>query len=141
MGKINYFLKEKKEIVENKKVVVSKGFKDENGEPIAWEIRQISQAESDQLKEDCTIRTKKKGARDITENFQSAKFTNALITSAVVYPDLKDPDTLKSYGLLKISDLLPKMLTVGEYSDLAEAVLEHNGLDADEEIIEAAKNS
>ncbi len=58
-----------------------------------------------------------------------------------VFPDLKNAELQKAYGALGESALLQKMLYVGEYAELAQAVQELSGLDTDiNEDIEEAKN-
>ena len=120
---------------ENKEVVISKRFQ-EDGKPVPFVIRPITQEENKQLIKKYT-RKDKKGI----ETFDRAEYVSELTASAVVFPDLTNADLQKAYGVLGASALLQKMLYVGEYAELAQAVQELSGLDTDiNEEIEEAKN-
>lgn len=123
-------------IPQNEKIAVSKRFI-ENGKPVEWEIRPITQDENDFLMKKYTKKDKKTG----TETFDRQGYINDLVASAVVYPDLKNAELQKAYGVLGEADLLKKMLLIGEYAVLAQKVQELSGLDADmDELVEEAKN-
>jgi hypothetical protein len=68
---------------------------------------------------------------------------NLLVASSVVYPDLKDAELQKSYGVVSDGDLLKKMLIPGEYLTLQQAVNEVNGFDTEkaDEAKDEVKNS
>jgi hypothetical protein len=84
-----------------------------------------------------TRRDKKTGA----ETFDRQGYINELVASAVVYPDLKNAELQKAYGVLGEVDLLKKMLLIGEFAVLAQKVQELAGLDEDiNELVEEAKN-
>lgn len=122
--------------VENKEVIVSNRFQ-EDGKPVPFVIRPITQEENKQLIKKYS-RKDKKG----NETFDRAEYVSELTASAVVFPDLMNADLQKAYGVLGASALLQKMLYVGEYAELAQAVQELSGLDQDiNEDIEEAKNS
>lgn len=123
-------------IPQNEKIVISKRFV-ENGKPVEWEIRPITEDENDFLMKKHTKKDKKTGA----EIFDRQEYVNELVASAVVYPDLKNAELQKAYGVLGESDLLKKMLLIGEYAVLAQKVQELAGLDSDMgELVEQAKN-
>lgn len=122
--------------VENREIIVSNRFQ-EDGKPVPFVIRPITQEENKQLIKKYS-RKDKKG----NETFDRAEYVSELTASAVVFPDLMNADLQKAYGVLGASALLQKMLYVGEYAELAQAVQELSGLDQDiNEDIEEAKNS
>ena len=122
--------------VENKEVIVSNRFQEE-GKPVPFVIRPITQEENKQLIKKHSRKDNKKG----TETFDRAEYVSELTSSAVVFPDLSNAELQKAYGVLGASALLQKMLYVGEYAELAQAVQELSGLDQDiNEDIEEAKN-
>lgn len=122
--------------VENREIIVSNRFQ-EDGKPVPFVIRPITQEENKQLIKKYS-RKDKKG----NETFDRAEYVSELTASAVVFPDLTNADLQKAYGVLGASALLQKMLYVGEYAELAQAVQELSGLDQDiNEDIEEAKNS
>ena len=64
-----------------------------------------------------------------------------LVVASVVFPDLKDAELQKSYGVLGADQLLRKMLLPGEYATLLQKVQEVNGFDRDvNELAEEVKN-
>lgn len=133
MSSLNAFLHPIK--VENKEVIVSNRFM-EDGKPVPFVIRPISQEENKQLLKKFTKKDKKGN-----ENFDRTEYVSALTASAVVFPELTNAELQKGYGVLGESALLQKMLYVGEYAELAQAVQELSGLDKDiNEDIEEAKN-
>lgn len=120
---------------ENKEVIISNRFQ-EDGKPVPFVIRPITQEENKQLIKKYTRRDKKG-----QETFDRAEYVSELTASAVVDPDLANAELQKAYGVLGASALLQKMLYVGEYATLAQEVQELSGLDQDiNEDIEEAKN-
>jgi hypothetical protein len=133
MGSLNAFLHPIQ--VENKEVIVSKRFI-EDGKPIPFIIRPITQEENKYLIKKYTKKDKKGN-----DTFDRAEYVQAMTASAVVFPDLANAELQKAYGVLGESTLLQKMLYVGEYAELAQAVQEISGLDKNiNEDIEEAKN-
>ncbi len=121
--------------VENKEVIVSNRFM-ENGKPVPFIIRPITQKENEQLIKKCTKRDKKG-----QETFNRTEYVQALTASAVVFPNLADAELQKIYGLGE-SEVLKNMLLVGEFAELSQVVQELSGLDSDiNEDIEEVKNS
>ncbi len=120
----------------NEKLVVSKRFVEE-GKPVEWEIKPILQEENDLLMK----RHTKKDRKTQNETFDRQGYINELTASAVVYPDLKNSELQKAYGVLGEVELLKKMLLVGEYATLIGVVQRLSGLDNDvNELVEEAKN-
>ncbi len=121
--------------VENKEVIVSNRFQ-EDGKPVPFVIRPITQKENEQLIRKYTKRDK----RGI-EILDRTEYIQALTASAVVFPDLKNAELQKTYGVLGEVELLKAMLYVGEFAELSQAVQELSGLDIDiNEEIEEVKN-
>ncbi len=133
MSSLNAFLHPVQ--VENQEVVVSNRFQ-ENGKPVPFVIRPITQEENKLLIKKYTKRDKKG-----TDTFDRTEYVSSLTAAAVVFPDLTNVELQKAYGVLGESSLLQKMLYVGEYAELAQKVQEISGLDKDiNEDIEEAKN-
>ena len=122
--------------VENKEVIVSNRFQ-EDGKPIPFIIKPISEKENELLLRKYTKKDKKTGQ----EVLDRTAYSHALVAAAVVYPDLKSAELQKAYGVLGEVELLNTMLTIGEYATLSQAVIELSGLDEDiNDLIEEAKN-
>lgn len=121
---------------ENEKVVISKRFV-EDGKPVEWEVKPILQDENDKIMKKYTRRDKKTN----TEIFDRQGYITELTAAAVVYPDLKNAELQKAYGVLGEAELLKKMLLVGEFAILTQRVQTLSGLDEDiNELVEEAKN-
>lgn len=122
--------------VENKKVVVSNRFLDENREPVPFEIKPINQDENKRLINKHTKRDKKG-----LEIFNRGEYLAELTASAVVFPDLNNAELQKAYNCLGAASLIQKMLLVGEFAELANQVQLLSGLDEDiNSDIEEVKN-
>lgn len=119
----------------NREVFVSDRFQ-ENGEPVPFVIRPISQDENESI-----IRKHTKKDKKGNEYFDRVAYNQELVATAVVEPDLKSEELQRAYGVIGESKLLTKMLYVGEYADLMKEVQELSGLDKDiNDDIEEAKN-
>ncbi|MDF2844923.1 MAG: XkdN-like protein [Herbinix sp.] len=133
MGSLNAFLHPIQ--VESKEVVISNRFI-EDGKPVPFIVKPITQEENKYLIKKYTKKDKK-GA----DTFDRAEYVQAMTATAVVYPDLTNAELQKAYGVMGESALLQKMLYVGEYAVLAQAVQEISGLDNNiNEDIEEVKN-
>lgn len=123
--------------VENKKVVISNRFV-ENGKPVEWELRAVSESENAKLERQNTKTNRKTGVQQLDR----VAYGHAVAAAGVVYPDLTDAELQKAYGTVGAENLLGQMLTVGEFAKLSEEVSTLSGLDADDinEQIEEAKN-
>ncbi len=121
--------------IENKEVIVSNRFQ-EKGKAVPFVIRPITQEENKNLLKKYT-KIDKKG----NETFDRTEYVHAMTASAVISPDLTNADLQKAYGVLGESSLLQKMLYIGEFAVLSQAVQELSGLDQDiNEEIEEVKN-
>jgi hypothetical protein len=121
---------------ENKEVVVSNRFM-EDGKPVPFIIRPITQDENKLLLKKCTKKDKHGN-----ETFDRGEYTSALTASAVVFPDLTNAELQKAYGVLGEVSLLQKMLYIGEFANLSLAVQKLSSLDVDiNEDIEEVKNA
>jgi len=120
--------------------VVSERFKDENGKPIPWKLRTISEAENEEIRKASIQYVKGKGGRRVPET-QPEVYLAKVAAACVVFPDLKDVELQKSYGVIGAENLLKKMLLAGEYAALIQKVEEINGFDRDiNELVEEVKN-
>ena len=134
MSSLSAFLNPVK--AENKKVVISKRFLDEKGNPVPVEIRARTREENKKLIKKNTKRDKKG-----IEVFNRGEYLAELTASAVVFPDLNNAELQKGYNCLGATSLIQKMLLVGEFAELANQVQILSGLDEDiNKDIEEAKN-
>jgi hypothetical protein len=105
-------------------------------------FKPISADKGDEIRKKCRKITFVKGQKVIDTD--QDKYIAALIVETTVYPDFKNAEFQKSWGVLGAEDLLNAMkskMRDGEYSDLSNIVGEINGYDKGmQELIEEAKN-
>lgn len=141
MSKYAAFMAGAAEKIENKKVVVSKRFKDEQGNPIQWEIKALTAAENDELQQRSMMNVPVPGKRgQYSRELDQSKYTAMLLAESVVEPNLHDAELQDSYGVKSADALLGKMLCLNEYNVLAEAVTAMGKFESLPELVEAAKN-
>lgn len=141
MSKYTAFMAGAVEKIENKKVVVSNRFKDENGKSIPFEIKALSADENDELQRRCMVNVPVPGQRgQYTRELDQIKYTAMLLTESVVYPDLNEAELQDSYGVRGAESLLRKMLYTGEYNKLAQEVMALSNIEVLSDLVEEAKN-
>lgn len=129
--------------------------RDENGNVIQFEIKKLTQEEITRINDAYrrhSIATDKKG-NPLVANGEviwkterdGIKATRHLIVEALVYPNLKDPDLMKYYDCVDITDMPIKVFSrADEYQYVNRIVMQALGLAAapsDEEELADAKNS
>jgi len=121
-------------------VVVSKRFKDAEGNPIKWKIKAIGEEENAQYRKESTKRVQvRKGV--FTQETDNEAYIGKLVEACVVFPNLKDADLQKSYNVMGADQLIKRMLLPGEYGTLVQEIQKINGFDLDiEETIDEIKN-
>ena len=141
MSKFAAFMAGNVEKVENKKIVISNRFKDENGKPQEWEIKVIPAAENEELQRRCMVNVPVPGQRNVySRELDRNKYAAALAAACVVYPDLNNAELQDSYGVKGADALLLAMLYNGEYNKLFQAVTAMNNFETLGEQVQAAKN-
>ena len=113
------FYKENRKEAENKKIVISKRFLDEQENEICWEMKALSQKENEEILKKCR---KMRSAGKNTEQYQETM----VLAESVVFPDLNNIELQNSYKVVGKEALLLELLTAGEYEALKEAVEEVN---------------
>lgn len=141
MSNLTAFLAQNAMKVENEKYVASKRFVDE-GKPVEWEICGITGEEDEALRKSCTKRKPVPGKRNMyAPETDYAEYVAKLVVRCTVFPNLNDADLQNSYGVMGAEAAVKKMLTPGEYADLANKVQEINGFDVPlDEAVDEAKN-
>lgn len=132
MSILKEFLKIREE--ETKKIIISKRFE------TPFTIRSISQAENDELSRLSMKKEMVKGQK--IERLDSRDYTKRLIVASTIEPNFKDSEMCSFYGVINPLDVPGMMLSVGEYSALADAIMGINQLDLSaQEVVDEAKNS
>lgn len=124
----------------NKEVIIGNRFI-EDGKPVPFIIKAISEDTNGKIRNDSTISNTFKGKQ--TTKLDTNKYLGKLVAASVVSPDLKDAELQGSYGVIGEDNLIRTMLLPGEFANLLEAVQALNGFDAEkfDEIKTEAKNS
>lgn len=113
------FFRENVEQLTNEMYVASNRIKDEDGNPVEWELRHIPNKVMNDIKKRAM-----NGSDAIDEALE-------MCVHAVVYPDLRDSDLQDSYEVKKPTDLLLELLTSAELDQLELFVMSMNGYDED----------
>ena len=123
---------------EEKEVVVSNRFLDENGNPVPFRVRSITQEENDILTKQARKTRKVNG--QIQEQLDTAEYSRRLIVAATVEPDFSSTELCEAYGVMDPLLVPGKMLLSGEYARLLQAVTELSGFDSGDMVEQEAKN-
>ena len=115
MSKLSAFLNPSN-IQEEREVIISDRFKDDKGNPVAFKIRAMSQAENDENVKRCT--KKRRVGNQTEEYFDNIEFSRRTIVEATVEPDFRAKELCDAYGVLDPLLVPGKMLRPGEYSRL-----------------------
>lgn len=139
------FMKENALSVPNEKVLISERFLGADGKPVPFELRAISPEEDDALRQEYTKMVRapgKAGQRgQMLPRLDTAGYTAALAAACTVYPSLTNAALQDSYGVKNEVDLLRRMLTPGELSELTYEAQHLCGFDVSlAEKVDEAKN-
>lgn len=118
---------------EEKEVVISNRFQDENGKPVPFKIRALTQEENDRITKQATRQTKVNG--QTVEKLDSVDFSRRMVVAATVEPDFQAKELCDAYGVLDPLLVPGKMLLSGEYAKLMNAITDLSGFgDAGDEV-------
>lgn len=118
---------------EEKEVIISDRFQDENGKPVPFKIRALTQEQNDALIKQATRRVKVNGQP--TEQLDSVDFSRRMVVAATVEPDFHNSELCQAYGVLDPLQVPGKMLFSGEYNKLLQAINDLSGFgDAEGEV-------
>ena len=143
MSSFSLFMKKNKKTRANAFYPATKSLTDENGEPIKWEIRPLTTAEDEAIREECTIEIPIPGKRgQFRTKIDVNAYLNRQMCAAIVYPDLENAELQDSYGVKTPVELLQALVDdPSEYAELRSFIQELSGFDRDlTEEVEEAKN-
>lgn len=112
-------------INEEKEIIISKRFKDENGKAVAFKIKALTQEENDAITRKCQKVKKIDGLSQTT--FDANEYNLRVVLAGTVYPDFSAKELCEHYGTLDPMDVPKRMLKSGEYSKLINAISELSG--------------
>ena len=114
-------------VQEEKEIVISRRFLDEDGNPAKFKIRSITQDEADALLKQST-RTVKKRDGSLERTVDDQDFNRGLIVAATLVPDFRSTELCGAYGVMDPLMVPGKMLFSGEFSNLLREILDLSGL-------------
>lgn len=113
----------------------------ETGEPMEWEICCITAKENAAIRKSCMRQIPVPGRKgQFTQDFDAHAYLAKVSVRCTVFPNLNDAELQSSYGVMGAEQLITTMLSAGEFEDYSTKVLEVNGFQTGEEMVEEAKN-
>ncbi len=121
-------------------VIVSKRFKDADGNPIPWVAKAISGDEDEAIRKSCKIRVQVRKNQYQNET-DTDKYLAMFAAACTVYPNLNSKELQDSYHVMDATSLIRKMLTAGEFTNYIEQLEKICGFETLQEEVDQAKNS
>lgn len=137
MSKLSAFLKPAV-AAEEKEIVVSRRFLDENGEPAKFKIRALTQEENEKITKAATRTVKVNGQP--AERVDRGELSRRIVLAGTVEPDFSSKEMCGAYGTMDPLEVPGKMLYSGEYSVLLSEIMSLSGFDMTD-LGDEAKNS
>lgn len=121
---------------EEKEIVISKRFLGEDGKPVSFKIRSLTQETNAALIRASTKYKLVDG--QIKESIDANELSARTIVEATVFPDFRSAELCEAYGTKDPVQVPGKMLLAGEFGRLIDAVSKLSGFD--KSLDEEAKN-
>lgn len=142
MSNLQAFFAQNVEKVQVEEHIISKRFKDEQGNPIPWKFGAISGDEDAAIRKACTKRMPLPGKKNMfmPETDYDLYALKAAVAT-VRFPDLNNVELQNSYGVMGAEALIQKMLKPGELTEVKKISQAVNGFDVGmDDLVEEAKN-
>lgn len=138
---MSFFMKGRAKQTPEIEEVISTRYVDEEGNPIPFRFKPLATDRIEAIQEECLIPVTRKG-RKVDEKLDDKRFAARLGIETTVYPDFKDPELLKSYGVVDPVDAVKAVLSLGgEYAEWIRVIQRVNGFDEEfEDLVDEAKN-
>ena len=121
---------------EEKEVVISRRFLGEDGKPVPFKIRALTQEKNAAIIRTATRMKLVNG--QLQESIDANELSARTIVEATVFPDFRSAELCEAYGTKDPVQVPGKMLLAGEFSRLIDAVSKLSGFD--KSLDEEAKN-
>lgn len=119
--------------------IISERFVDENGNPVPFKVKSITQEENQRLVSRATPVERDRNGN--VKPLNQKLYTNLLLVECCVEPDFKREEICQRYGVVNPIDVPHKMLLTGEYAKLVTFTMETCGFKNTDDLMEEAKNS
>lgn len=138
----SFFLKEKVIPVKNIFEAISPRITDDNGVPVIFEFKALSASKISELETMNQKAIKNKNKQVIGRELDAEAYTMAIAIESCVYPDFRNAELIKSWGVKTAKDLVDAMLFIdGERNRFAKAAFRVNEMGSDfESLVDEAKN-
>ena len=83
---------------EETEIIVSNRFQDENGNPVPFKIRALTQEENDMILKQATRKVKVNG--QTMEQLDKVDFSRRMVLAATVEPDFSSKELCDAYGVM-----------------------------------------
>lgn len=123
---------------QEREIVISKRFQDENGSPAPFKVRAITQEENAAITKRATKMRRVNG--QMQEYIDPSELSARMVVAATVEPDFSSKEICDAYGVMDPLLVPGKMLLSGEYARLLQEISELSGFKSAEELEEQAKN-
>lgn len=110
---------------EEREIIISNRFQDEDGQPAAFRIRALTQEENDEITRQS--RKVKKVNGQVQESLDSVEFSRRTVVAATVEPDFRSKELCDAYHVLDPLLVPGKMLLAGEYAKLMQEITQLSG--------------
>ncbi|MBQ8248494.1 MAG: phage portal protein [Clostridia bacterium] len=136
------FLAQNAKKIDNVHCVASDRFVDpETGKAIPWAICCITAAENAAIRKSCMRTVQVPGRKgQFTQDIDANAYLAKVAVRCTVFPNLNDAELQQSYAVMGAEQLITAMLTPAEFEDYSGKVLEVNGFQSGDEMVEEAKN-
>ena len=121
---------------EEKEVIISKRFLGEDGKPVPFKIRALTQEKNAAIIRTATRMKLVNG--QLQESIDANELSARTIVEATVFPDFRSAELCEAYGTKDPVQVPGKMLLAGEFGRLIDAVSKLSGFD--KSLDEEAKN-
>lgn len=112
---------------EEKEVIISKRFLGEDGKPVPFKIRSLTQEENAAIIKAATRQKKVDGQWQ--DSIDANELSARTIVEATVFPDFRSAELCEKYGTKDPVQVPGKMLLAGEFGRLIDAVSKLSGFD------------
>lgn len=121
---------------EEKEVIISKRFLGEDGKPVPFKIRSLTQEENAAIIKAATRQKKVDGQWQ--DSIDANELSARTVVEATIFPDFRSAELCEKYGTKDPVQVPGKMLLAGEFGLLIDAVSKLSGFD--KSLDEEAKN-
>lgn len=121
---------------EEKEVIISKRFLGEDGKPVPFKIRSLTQEENAAIIKAATRQKKVDGQWQ--DSIDANELSARTVVEATIFPDFRSAELCEKYGTKDPVQVPGKMLLAGEFGRLIDAVSKLSGFD--KSLDEEAKN-